>query len=282
MSEDTKGLPDVEGLAAFVQANTEDKAQTNTEDPAKKAEPAKQSQQADQLNLGQFKTPEDLLKAYKEVQGFSTRVAQESKQKDALLQQLQEQLSMLQVAPVQQPAPQASQKSFDELFIQNPEAAIAQVVNHNVRQGIQMAQIEGVLEEEAKKSPAEFNERYAYAQLMARQYPQAVQTAAGVRQLFKLGDQHRKEAMRRNAKRSISELFGDDVDLDKFKNLIRKDQQETNQNQNLAYMPDTTMSTRSGADTGAPGAQPNAIAEAVQRGDVDSVISSLFKERLGA
>lgn len=286
MSEDVNGLPDVQGLGDFVQATmTQDKA---AQEPAQKpneqqAEPASQSQTDDQLDLGQFKSTKDLLKSYKEIQGFTTRVSQELKQKDSVIQQLQEQLELMRV-PVGQPMAQSQpqQKTFDELFIQNPEAAIAQTVNAQVRQGLQMAQIEGVLSDEAGKNPQEFNERYAYARLVAQQYPHLVQSAAGVKKLFEHGDKMRKEAMRRNAERSVGLLLGDDVDLEKFKALVKKDQQATTQNQNLAYMPDSTMSTRSGADAGPTKQRPDAINEAVQRGDVDSVISGIFKNALNA
>lgn len=289
MADDVQGLPDVQGLGAFVQATmTQDKAPESVPQQTAAAPPADPPQQqdttapqtppnADELDLGQFKNTKDLLKSYKEIQGFVTRVSQENKElKDRFdLMQLQQ-----QAVP---PPPQQPQKSFDELFIQNPQAAIEAVVTQAVGQKLQLNAIEGVLAEESAKDESAFNERYAYAKMVAQKYPNLIRSGpAGVRKLFELGDKYRQETMRQSAMRSVNMLFGDGA-IEKLAAVLGGGTQQTQPaNTNLAYMPDSTMSTRSGADTGTPRVQADAVAEAVQKGDVDSVLKGIFKNALGA
>ena len=111
--EDIKGLPDVEGLQALVQDEypPEDKA----------PEPEPQQAQAEQpTDLGQFKSPEDVLKAFKEVQGFATKVSQENATLREQMNKFREQMEMnalMQQARPQGPAPQ---QIDDSAFFEKP------------------------------------------------------------------------------------------------------------------------------------------------------------------
>jgi len=99
------GLPDVEGLADFVKANSDiqdkdqglqdvenQQAQNQTPDNGQVDDPeliatAKKFMASD----GRIKT-KDLLKSYKEIEGFTTRVSQENAATKAELARLKEQL----------------------------------------------------------------------------------------------------------------------------------------------------------------------------------------------
>ena len=283
-ADDVNGLPDVKGLESFL-ANSQDKgaaaAVKSGGEPNKQDDPNKQNPpaKADDLDLGQFKNPKDLLKAYKEIQGFSTRVAQERKQMEDQIAQMKEQMELMKLNATPPPVYQQSRlpqgKDFDSTFIENPQAAIAQVVSTETRKAI----LAEVLAEENEKNPSEFHERYAYAMQARNAYPNLVNSAAGVRTLFKLADKMRQEDLKRNAQRSIGMLLGDDVDLEKLKTLIKKDgapAANTNQN-NLAYMPDGTLSHRNGANDGTVKDELKAAQKAAaEKGDVDGVLATIF------
>ena len=294
MSEDTKGLPDVKGLEQFIQ----DKA----DPPVQEKDPAAQDRDAQgkfvkgdtaadggakEPDWAQFKNKdgslnqEALLKSYKEIQGYATKVSQENKQVGDQLKQVMDQFEIMRLSQAQaqyaQPA-QPQQANFDTRFVENPENAVQSVAQSEARKIFVQAQIEGVLNEEQIKNPQEFNERYQYAMVLKNQYPQLTQSAAGVRKLFELSDQVRKEELKKQSYRAVQVLFGDDVDMEKFKSLIKKaPDANPQQNPNLAYMPDTTMGSRSGADTNAQRGNQPTISDAVQKGDVDTVIQELFK-----
>ena len=272
MVDDVKGLPDVEGLKDFINQDKDIKKESKATDPNKAT-----------VDLAQFKTPEDLLKSYREVQGFSTKVSQENKdlktRLDALERMNVELNERMEVTPPV--IPQAPAKNFQDLYYENPEAAIEQKIVQNVN----MLRIADVLEEEQGKNPEEFQERYAYANYLKNQYPHLSTTPQGVKKLFQIADKARDEMTKKSAYKSLKMLFGDDVDIEKLRPLIKKDAttQTTNlenQARNLAYMPDTT-SGRSGADTTNKGDFSSQRKEAAERGDVDAVLQSIFKEALG-
>ncbi len=279
MSE-TDDLPNVEGLAEFVAQDPEfqDKGAEEKEvEPEKMVEAVPVEKDKPERNeLGQFKSKEELLKGYKEIQGFSTKVSQENKLLKEQIAQFQEYLEMQKlqtVKPVQQP-----EKKFDEQFIEDPEKA----VEYAVEKKLQTARVADVLENEESKNPSEFQERYGYAMRLRQYYPQLAASPQGVRKLFELGDRYRQEEMKKNAERSIRLLLGEDADIEKFKVLIAKDKQPENKGKsNLAYMPDTSSGIRPdvGKTSNAHDAQIN---EAMQKGDIDSVISGLFKKQMAA
>lgn len=281
MPESTDGLPNVEGLAQFVANNSDVQADKGTPEPiveqqAAAAAPA-DPEKPEITDLAQFKTPKDMLKSYKEIQSFTTKVSQENKALKEQLQQMQEFLEIQKLQSVPQPTP-AQQKKFDEQFIEDPEKA----VEYAVEKKLQTARVADVLAEEEGKNPAEFQERYAYAMRLRQYYPQLVTSPQGVKKLFELGDRYRTTEMKKNAERSIRLLLGEDADIEKFKQLIAKDRQPNAQtNNNLAYMPDTSSGIRPAA--GNPGNAHEAhISTAMEKGDIDGVIQGLFKRQLAA
>jgi hypothetical protein len=293
------GLPRVEGLESVIQ----DLAQGNN--------PAPQPQQAQPpqgtpppTNDGQgvdpelegilktFSTPDgkvrtrDILKSYKEIQGFTTRTSQENAALKAEVQKMKEEMEARSyAAPVAPPMP--DQKTFDQRFIENPQAAIEEVATAKAFEMANTQRIAEILEEEEQKNSVEFQERVAYVKMLA-QNPQLAPLARspkGVRLLFSKADEYRKEAMNRRAHESLKFILGDDIDLDKLKAFVRKDgSPPPNNNQppnSNAYMPDTTGSTRTGADLNL---NQNALqvekAEALKRGDPGGVAGALLREAL--
>lgn len=272
MSEDTKGIPDVQGLQQFVEATME------TGQSVKEKTEAKVETPPVQPDLAQFKTPEDLLKAYKEIQGAFTRTSQENKalkeQFESLHAQMKEQqeLSRFQARPPVQPT---AQQDFDQMFINNPEQAVVSKAQQVVAGQILQARIQEALEEEELKNPAEFQERYYFAKIASQRYPQLVTSKAGVKKLFELADKVRVEESKKQAMTAVKRLFGEDIDVEKFAKLIKRDAQ-TSDNNGIAYMPDTTSSSRTGAESGQGVPQSQAIHEAVNKGDVDTVLKQMF------
>jgi hypothetical protein len=232
-------------------------------------------------DLAQFKTPEALMAAYKELQGTFTKTAQERAALKEQLAKIYEQLELqrLSTPMQQQPVPQ---KSFDEIFVENPELAVDTRVERAVEQKLHVARIADVLGEEEGKNPEEFQDRYAYAMHMKQFYPNLTSTAQGVKKLFELGDKFRMDRAKKNAEQNMKLLFGDDVDIDKFKELIKKDSrppEQTSQNKNLAYMPDTSSGTRTRTSS-TKGNVDVTIQDAVGKGDPDTVIRALFDKAL--
>ena len=296
MPEGIEGLPNVEGLTEFVADDqTSDKGTPapQTEQTQHEEQPqANQTPQAtagpEELNLEQFKNPKDILKSYKEIQGFTTRVAQENKQLKEQLASIQENMELMrlqQPPPVAQQRPQAQQKDFDSLFIENPQQAVAAVASKAVQQQMHKAMLAQVLDEEYGKNPNDYDDRFAYANRISQQYPQLLASPVGVRKLFQMADKYRVADYQQKGMAYVRALAGgQDVDYDKFISLIKKDQTgqpaaQTNQINN-AYMPDnSTSSNRSGPESGKQTSHEAEIQSAVKKGDPDAVIASLFKER---
>jgi hypothetical protein len=217
-----------------------------------------------------FKTFEDAMTGYKSLQGVYTKETQENKAMREEMTQLKEQMQLMQMSG-SQPAQQQQAQDFETQYIHNPEDAI----NNKVAEGVRQAQIAGALDELSLENPGEYQERYAYADRLAAQYPQLKSTPAGIKKLFAMGDKFRKEDQLANAQKSVSLLLGEDVDMEKFKKLVAKDPGQQ-QNTNNAYMPDTTQSTGP-----TPDPESETIrAKAVQEGDVDTVLQELFKDVL--
>lgn len=281
MPEGKDGLPDRAALEAFVASNTDipvqDKgnAQPIVEPPKQDDAPPVEPDKEPITDLAQFKNPKDLLKSYKEIQSFTTKVSQENKTLKDQLAQMQEALEIqrLQAMPPGQP-PQP--KKFDEQFIENPEAAITQTVE----QRLTTARVADVLESEEAKNPQEFQERYQYAMRLRQYYPQLARSPQGVAKLFALGDRYRAEDMKRNAEKFVRHIFGEDADIEKFRALVAKDKAADPNNKN-AYMPDTSTGIR--PDAGKPqNAHEAQISAAMEKGDVDGVLKGIFGRQFAA
>lgn len=289
MSESTAGLPDVQGLEQLLgqdkgqtaPESTDTKAATN--EPSKVAPTEPQSQEG-QPNLAQFKTPEALLASYKELQGTFTKTSQENKalkeQLDQIQAQFNEQMELMRLSQmnVSHPPQQAPPQDFDQKFIENPQAAVEALAERKAQALIMQTRIQEVLEEENLKNPSEFRERYQYATMISKQYPQLATSRAGVKKLFDMGDKLREQNQKSQAFKAVTTLFGDDVDLEKLRAFVKKDAGQP-QNNNLAYMPDSSTSTRTGAELGNPTDYNQQISNAAAQGDVDAVLSGLFKAR---
>jgi hypothetical protein len=190
--------------------------------------------------------------------------------------------------PVVQPQQQAPQqqphgKGFDEMFIENPQAAVATVAAATTQQQIRAARMAEALEEESIKNPAEYGERYSYANQLAQQYPQLATSSAGIHKLFEMADKYRKQDYQKKGMEFVKSVFGEDVDFEKFKSAIKKDQvSQPNIANNNAYMPDTSNLNRLGPESQSRQAGlETEIAAHAAKGDVDNVIAGLFKQALG-
>jgi len=269
MKPDISGIPDVD--LGPVKADLEE----NQKDDEKG------------LDLGQFKTAEDLLKSYKEIQGAFTKVSQENKglaEQAAATQQLKDELDSLrqqqELSSYSAPS-HNQQKSFDESWMENPEQTIAQQVTEQLN----LARINDVLESEDVSNPSEFQERYAYVDMLARnpQYAPLAKTPAGIKRLFKEADKLRESNLKNTLGKALSFLNdGNPLSEEQLakakKTLFGGIEQinQTNQN-NDAYMPDGSTSTKSGADQNQVS---NEISESASKGDVDGVLDGIFKNIL--
>ena len=280
MPEGKDGLPEeIPGLREFVaQDFDQDKGADAIVEPQKVDDPAPAvaPEKQEITDLAQFKNPKDLLKSYKEIQSFTTKVSQENKTLKEQLAQINEALELQRLQAIPQAIPTAGQKKFDEQFIENPEQAVEMAVEKK----LQTARVADVLEAEESKNPQEFQERYAYAMRLRQYYPQLARSPQGVSKLFELADRYRTEEIKKNADKFARHLFGEDVDLEKFRALVAKDKASASgvDNRN-AYMPDTSSGIRPEPGK-AHNAQEAQISSAVEKGDIDGVLQGIFKRQL--
>lgn len=295
MPLDTDGLPKIDGLQDFVAQTaepfTQDKVQELapqfSEAPIDGQPPVDPGQGADDdLDLGVFKNTKEVLKSYKEIQGFTTRVSQENKELKDELARLKESLELNQFA-AQQPRPPVQGQTFEEKFINNPQMAIHEEVQ---RQALTL-RLKEVLDEESAKNPDEYRERVGYVQMLANdpKFAPLSFSPQGVRKLFEIADNQRKTSLQRQAQKALNVLFGDDIDVDKFKALIKKDQAQTNQTINPqtgnppnmnAFMPEVTTSTRTGQTDTRLAELQKAKEKALQNGDPRAMAGALIQEAL--
>jgi hypothetical protein len=243
----------------------------------------------DEEVLAQFKSTKDLLKSYKEIQGFTTRVSQENKEKakqiddlQAKLNQLQEELEIRRFQNVPQ-VEQQPQKTFEQLFIENPEQAIAIKAAEIANQ----QRIAEVLERKEAESPQEFHELLGYVKTLAQQpkLHQLSYSPKGVEKLFEIAGKVRKDQIARNAQNALKTIFGEDVDLEKFKAMVKKDPTTNTTNPPAnplnAYMPNTKTTTRTGADVDTHKNELEQVKnEAIKNGDANKVAGLLLKQAL--
>jgi len=213
-----------------------------------------------------------VLKSYKEIQAFATRVSQENKSFKEQMAQLNEQIELAKLGagqPQMQVQPPQQQYGYEE------------DVDQKVMRLVSTQRIAETLEEEADKNKPEFQERYAYAQMVSREYPQLATTSRGVKKLFELGDKLRQDNLRKSAGKALESIFGEplnDEEINKLRTMVKGDKaikQRTDQTN--AYMPDTSTSTKSGSDQNQKPNTELKIKEFVQKGDVDGVIDALFE-----
>jgi hypothetical protein len=288
------GLPKVDGLDQVFNDNSvnEDKDNNIQQDIQQDTTPVTDGQVkelTDDEVLSKFKSTKDLLKSYKEIQGFTTRVSQENKEKDRIIADLQENLNKLRDEVEirsyrQQPGiNQGQKKSFTEMLIENPEEAIsmkAAEISNTQR-------IAEVLEEEELKNQSDFQERVAYVKMLSQnpQFAPLSYSPKGVKKLFEIADKARGDNMKKRAHESLKYLFGEDVDIEALKGLVKKKDQTkiiTNPQLNLSgYMPDTTTSTRTGADIDLDKTDlQRKKAEAIKTGDASIVAGAILREAL--
>jgi len=275
VADDTKGLPNVDLNAVLDDLKTQDQDKDQTQQP-----------KTDTGNLAQFKTPDDVLKAYKEIQGFSTKVSQENKQLKAATEQLQAELAKLkeerELAGYKQMTP-SQQKSFDDAWMEDPEQAI----NLRVAEQVNMARIQDVLEQEDEKDHVSFQERYAYVNMLSQnpQYQHLASTPRGVRKLFEIGDKLRAESLKKSTGKALESLFGEPLDEEEiaaFRALVKgKGKKKSTTNNSNAYMPDIDTSTSAGdMEPNKDQIRQKRVADAVSKGDVDGAVGALFEDIL--
>ncbi len=298
------GLPKIEGLERAFQSDpepvsTDKDAQTQ---PSVPDVTVQQQEQTPPTTDGQvitdkdlagilktFTTPDgkirtkDLLHSYKEIVAGFTRVSQDNSQLKKDLQKLADESEL---RSYQSPQPQyqpTQQKTFEQMFVENPEQAI----EYKAAQIANTQRISEVLEEKESENPAEFQERFAYVRMLSQnpQYSPLSNTPKGVRKLFEIADKTRKETLVKRGHEFVKTLFGEDVDLEKFKALVTKDQQPNTNNPPAnplnAYMPNTGTSTRTGADTNIQVDElERAKQEAIKSGDANKVAGVLLKQAL--
>jgi hypothetical protein len=301
------GLPMVEGLEAFLREDAgldiADKGQIEAPEPQPEQIAEQQvatddgqapSEMSDEEILAQFKSTKNLLKSYKEIQGFTTRVSQENKEKAKVIEELQSRLNQLQeeaelrkYQTPQAPHQPTTQKSFEEQFIENPELAIQTAAMRMAN----VQRINDVLEEKRGENPDEWQERIAYVHMLSKepQYQPLAESPAGVRKLFEIADKTRVQALEKTTRKTLNILFGEDYDLEKLKALIRRDggtiptgtTKPTTANPLTAYMPDTGTSYRTGADVNL---NVNDLErrkqEAIASGDADTVAGAIIRQAL--
>lgn len=295
--EKEKGLPRVEGLDKIFQPDPsleKDPQQQSVQDVTAQqqveATPATGVQAPSDVDWAQFKNPdgtlnqEALYKSYKEIQGAFTRVSQDNSTFRQEMQRLKEEneLRSYQAPPVQ---PQ-QQKTFEQLFVENPEQAIA--IKASEMANVQ--RINEVLEEKESENPTEFQERLAYVKMLA-QNPQLnplSYSPKGVKKLFEIADKTRRDNLVKTANKSLKIILGlkddEDIDIEKFKAMVRKDQPNINNpptNPLNAYMPNSGTSTRTGADINIDvNDLERQKQEAIKSGDVKKVAGALLKQAL--
>ncbi len=265
--DDITGIPDVDLTPILDQIE-----ETQQEEP-KEAKVDKPRNKYGQFTKKDGTLDEDsILKSYKEIQGFATKVSQENKTTKEQLAQIQERLELAKYQPP--PVYQQQQYQVDS----------AQTDDNNPMKVFGIMRVAEVLEEEKEKNATDFQERYAYAQMVSREYPQLSTSARGVKKLFELGDKLRTEQLKKNAGKALESIFGKplgDQEIARLRAVVegeQSQQQKQNKNNMNAYMPDTSTSTRTGADQNQ---NPNfdlKISESVKQGDVDGVIKSLFEK----
>lgn len=285
MADELNSLPDVPGLEQIAQEVMQEKDRKFEQVVEPKGEP---------FDLAQFKNPRDMLKSYKEIQGAFTKMTEENKslstkitEYEKTLQQMRDEIEIYKVktefsppASIGEPpdvSPQLREYLGDEGM-----SALERLIERKTVNQLTTLRIVDVLNEEEGRDREDFQERLAYMYQVANQYPQLKATPEGVRKLFQLGDKLREERTKRLTDKAIKAVLGDDVDIERMKQTFKRSGASTVQTStNLAYMPETTGSVRTGAEAETGKDYEDRVHEAAKTGDVDSVLNLLFKQKLG-
>lgn len=274
MAEDTKGLPDVDLTPVIDDLKAQDKDQ--------KVDDVKSDTHPDRDEFGQFKTKEAMVEGYKNLQGFSTKVSQENKSHKERIAELEEEVELAKSARSFTPPQNQTDddKPFDQRLAESPESTLDAMV----AQRVATLSIAEVLEEESEKNRGEFNERYGYVQMLSRQYPHLANTGRGIKKLFEMGDKARTEQLKKNAHKGLEFILGKaptEEEIEKFKSLFKgTEQQTTDKDTTGAFMPDTTSSTKLGADADQTPNRDKEIKDGVDKGDVDATLDAVFLKQL--
>jgi hypothetical protein len=253
--EDIKNLPDVD-LSAVKDSLSQDKGDDVKEDVKD--------------DLAQFKDPQSLLKAYKELQGTFTKTSQKNKTLEARIGELEDQIKLSTNTGAIQRDPQ-----IDEHYYEDPQAAVHQIVLTQ--------RIAEVLEEEqeASSDPRDFQERYSYAQRVIQQYPNLAQTANGIKKAFKAGDKLRAESLKQSSNKLIETIFGEPLNEDEIENLksfVKGKPKQTKNNNSNAYMPDTDTTNNRTQNQNQKIDNSDKISQSREKGDVDGVLEGIFSK----
>lgn len=269
MSKDnTAELPDVPGLDDFIKDDIAAPAPPQDKDPQDTPPPP--ATDADKGNKDQFGGDYDkLLASYKQIQSFDTKVSQENATLRKEIEEMRERLDLMPPAGSYPPPDQG--QNFDDMYVTDPQEAI--------RKEIRVERIQEFLESEQVTSPENFQERLQTATMLKNRYPHLGGSVSGTKKLFEMADKVIEQRTRSLAQKALSSFFGEDFDIEKMKESFKKEPSQTQPAQDTnAYMPDTTGATRPGTDQ--KDRYVKQRENAVQKGDVDSVLSSLFKEHL--
>lgn len=270
MADQTKGLPDVDlspVLDQIQQDRQPQQTQQQTQQPAEKSE---------DLDLGQFKNPKDLLKSYKEIQGAFTKISQAQKDRERENAELKEQLNIMRLNAQAPPIRQINQP-IEQALYEKP----AEVISAIAQQEAVKMRIAEVLEEEHLKNPNDFQERYSVVNALSQnpQYVQLCRTGQGVKKLFEIADKFRDDRTKVNARKALEGFFGEPLDdeaIARLKDTVVKKKPNQDQRLSNAYMPDTSMTTRTGATSDQNTGQQSNIDQAIKKGDVDGVLKAKF------
>jgi hypothetical protein len=267
MAENNAGISDGD-LNDVVQNLDGQKEAGSNRTPDKDAvDPAK-------LDLGQFKTVEDLQKAYKEIQGAYTTTNQEKIALQNKMKEMEEQISMMSPNVSYQQGGDASDNTFDQDLLDNPKVAMMQTYNEG--------RIAEVLEEENDKDPQNFQERYAFVQMLSRQVPPGTMTAVKVKKLFKMADERRKEALKQNANKALEHIFGEplnDEEVNRLKAIVKgKETKKDDKINKDALMPDDGNASHVRSDAGTDWNKE--IRESADKGNVDATLDAVFNKAL--
>ena len=264
----------------------DDKGIQKPDEPIIPDAPKPDAPKPDEPGLGQFKTKEAMFESYKQIQGAYTRTTQELKELKEQYEKMKEDADMAQYA-----APRGYQQSqnqtedFDSLLAEDPRKAIESVNTATYKQ----MRIAEVLEEIEIEEPKTFQGRYNCAQALSQnpKYAHLANSAAGVKKLFKLGDELLEEQTKRNASKALEAILGgpvDDQKIAKLREVLGTENKQKQQSTQLGnvYMPDTSDTYRPGLDTETDLKKEfsDKARKAEQDGDIDGVIEAAFGKAL--
>ena len=285
MADELQGLPDVDLSAVEADLlKNQDKGQQQDVSPQQTAQAPshedKVSEYDDQM-LEKFKNPKEVLKQWKEIQAFTTKTAQEKKEADLKIQQLEQKIAEMEMMPPPQYGGGYHQPQQQDEY-EDPD--IARMVERKAMQIYSTMSIREVLDQEYSSNPTDFAERYQYVQMLGSQpqYAHLANSGQGVKKLFEKADEKRTEHIKKTAEKAVKLYLGDDIDVERLKQLLKKDKEPgLPDGSDTGFMPDTTTSTtRTATAQKQAKGYDQLIEEKVKAGDADAVTALLFKKQL--